>query len=341
MKHKLLKSALCLCLLLPACNNQQEKTSDKSTAEKTVPATIVAAPQKDPAPLPAEPLKTVPPVAVDTPTPAPVPTTPTTPAAHEAVTSPQEGVISGKVLETMNSGGYTYLQVETSKGQQWVAIPESKVTVGDKVACYEGMVMPNFTSKSLNKTFEAIIFSSGLVGGGEKAGATNPHGMGMGGMKSDMPNPHGAKPDTAGADSFASAVKAETPPATPQDKMESSGSLGAMAPFADVKVEKAVGENSYTVEEVFTNNTTLEGKTIRVQGKVVKFSPSIMGKNWIHLQDGSGDPLKSNHDLVITTNAQPPKEKEVITIEGIVRANKDFGAGYKYVVIVEEAQILP
>ena len=51
--------------------------------------------------------------------------------------------------------------------------------------------------------------------------------------------------------------------------------------------------------------------------------------------------LKSNHDLVITTNAQPPKDKEVMTIEGIVRANKDFGAGYKYVVIIEEAKILP
>ena len=46
MKQKLLKSLLCLCLLLPACNNQQEKTSDKSTAEKTVPAAIVAAPRR-------------------------------------------------------------------------------------------------------------------------------------------------------------------------------------------------------------------------------------------------------------------------------------------------------
>jgi hypothetical protein len=344
MKHKLLKSALCLCLLLPACNNQQEKTSDKSTAEKTVPAAIVAAPQKDPAPLPAEPFKTAAPAAVETPSPV-APATPAA-AAPEAVIKQQDSAISGKVVETMNSGGYTYLQLDTAKGQQWVAIPESKVVVGDEVSCYEGMVMPNFTSKSLNRTFEAIIFSPGLVGTEGQAGKTDPHGMGMGGaMKNDMPNPHGAKPDTAGtpvSDSFASAVKAETPP-TPaiQDKMESSGSLGAMAPFADVKIEKAAGENSYTVEEIFTNNTQLEGKTVRVQGKVVKFSPSIMGKNWIHLQDGSGDPLKSSHDLVITTNAQPPKDKEVITIEGIVRANKDFGAGYKYVVIVEEAQILP
>ena len=119
----------------------------------------------------------------------------------------------------MNSGGYTYVQLNTTKGQQWVAIPESKVAVGVEVACYEGMVMPNFTSKSLNRTFEAIIFSSGLVGAKGQAGKTT--------------NPHGAKPAAAGTsanDSFASAVKAETPltPAV-QDKMESSGSLGAMA----------------------------------------------------------------------------------------------------------------
>jgi hypothetical protein len=66
----------------------------------------------------------------------------------------------------------------------------------------------------------------------------------------------------------------------------------------------------------------------------------IMGKNWIHLQDGTGDPLTNTHDLVITTSAELPKGKEIITIEGIVRANKDFGSGYSYVVLVEEATIV-
>jgi hypothetical protein len=340
MKHKLLKSALCLCLLLPACNSQQEKTSDKSPADKTPPAATVAEPQKAATQIVAEPAKTATPAAIETPE----------PVAPAAITKQQEGTISGKVLETMNSGGYTYLQLDTGKGQQWVAIPESKIAVGDEVACYEGMVMPNFTSKSLNRTFEAIVFSSGLVGAEGQAGQTASEGdkaapQGTEGTsKGDMPNPHGAKPDStgnAGADSFSSAVKAEAPPAAMQEKMDASGgSLGAIAPFTDIKIEKAAGENGYTVAEIFTGSTQLDGKTVRVQGKMVKFSPSIMGKNWIHLQDGSGDPLKNTHDLVITTSAQPPKDKEVITIEGVVRANKDFGAGYKYVVIVEEAQIL-
>jgi starvation-inducible outer membrane lipoprotein len=327
MKQTLLKSALCLCLLLTACNNQPEEAKKEgptisATPEKSAPATAVE-PQKSPAPA-AEPQ--------------------TAPAPEAA--AKQDNVITGKVMETMDSAGYTYLLVDTGKAQQWVAIPETKVKSGDEVSYHDGMVMPNFTSKSLNRTFESVIFSPGLVGQGpppatEKS-PVNPHGNG-GPMSNSMPAPHGQIPaaDKAatGAASFADAVNAETPAAM-QAKPESGGSMGAMAPFTEVKVEKAAGENGYTVAEIFADNTKLEGKTVRIQGKVVKFSSNIMGRNWIHLQDGSGDPLTNTHDLVITTNAQPPKDKDVITIEGIVRANKDFGAGYSYTALVEEAKII-
>lgn len=348
MKHKLLKSALCLCLLLPACDNQQKSTTGGKIAEKTTPVAVTKA-EKAPAATVGTPEKPAAPAvaeqqgntgsdkealkasdAAKDATPAATVDTQKTPAP--AAAEQQGNAISGKVLETMDSGGYTYLQVDTGKAQQWVAIPQTKVKVGDDVSYHDGMAMPNFTSKSLNRTFDSIVFSAGLVG--QAADQAPPH----------QADPHAAKPDaanTAGADSFASAVKAEAPPAAMQGKKaESGGSAGAIAPFTEIKVEKAAGENGHTVGELFTDNTKLDGKTVRVQGKVVKFSPQIMGKNWIHLQDGSGDPLKNTHDLVVTTSAQPPKDKEVITIEGIVRANKDFGAGYSYVVIVEEAKII-
>ncbi|MCX5869840.1 MAG: DNA-binding protein [Deltaproteobacteria bacterium] len=341
MKHKLLKSALCLCLLLPACDSQQKSTTDTKTPEKTTPAATVDTQKTPVAPAITEKpgnkvLKTM--AAGGDTTPAAM-TTDTQKTPAPAVTEQQDNIISGKVLETMDAGGYTYLQVDTGKAQQWVAIPQAKVKVGDDVSYHNGAVMPNFTSKSLNRTFDSIVFSPGLAGQADK---TPPQTVPQG-MNSATPNPHATKPDTgntAGADSFASAVKAEAPPAAMQAKTESGGSLGAMAPYTEIKVEKAAGENGYTVAEVFAGNTKLDGKTIRVQGKVVKFSPNIMGKNWIHLQDGSGDPLNNTHDLVITTSAQPPKDKDVITIEGIVRANKDFGAGYSYAVIVEEAKII-
>ena len=299
MKNKLLKSVLCLCLLLPACDNQKENTTTGATAEKTIPATSTDTRKT------AEQAAETPQPAVTTPVPAD--------------TEPQANVISGKVLETMNSGGYTYMKVDTGKAQQWVAVPESEVKTGDEISYHDGMVMSNFTSKSLNKTFDAVVFSSGLAG-------------------QEPPNPDTGM--SAGTDSFASAVQGEAPPAAMETLTESGGSIGAMAPFNEIKVEKAAGENGYTVEEVFTDSTKLDGKTIRVQGKVIKFSSNIMGRNWIHLQDGSGDPLKNTHDLVITTNAESPNDQEVITIEGTVRANKDFGSGYSYVVMVEEAKII-
>ncbi len=63
-----------------------------------------------------------------------------------------------------------------------------------------------------------------------------------------------------------------------------------------------------------------------------------MGKNWLHIQDGTGDPGSNTHDLVVTTDGEAEKGA-VVTVEGIIAANKDFGSGYKYDVIIEEAVI--
>jgi hypothetical protein len=71
--------------------------------------------------------------------------------------------LSGKVVETMNSGGYTYVSIENSGNKTWVAIPQTAVKVGQNVTCQPGMVMQNFTSKTLNRTFASIIFSAGIM----------------------------------------------------------------------------------------------------------------------------------------------------------------------------------
>ena len=75
----------------------------------------------------------------------------------------QAGAITGKVVETMNSGGYTYVCLENNGVKTWVALPETKVSVGQQLACQPGGAMPNFKSKTLNRTFESIIFSPGIV----------------------------------------------------------------------------------------------------------------------------------------------------------------------------------
>jgi len=70
--------------------------------------------------------------------------------------------LSGKVVETMNSGGYTYVSLENNGKMTWVAVPQTTVKVGQNVTCEPGMAMPNFTSKTLNRTFASIIFSGGI-----------------------------------------------------------------------------------------------------------------------------------------------------------------------------------
>ena len=83
--------------------------------------------------------------------------------AQPAANMEQAGIsLSGKVVETMNSGGYTYVSLENSGKKTWVAIPATAVKVGQDVTCQPGMEMKNFTSKTLNRTFESIIFSAGV-----------------------------------------------------------------------------------------------------------------------------------------------------------------------------------
>ena len=118
-----------------------------------------------------------------------------------------------------------------------------------------------------------------------------------------------------------------------------TGSQKAVVPSADVKVEKAAGENSYSVGEIFSKGADLNGQTVVVRGKVMKVSPRIMGRNWIHLQDGTGNPADNTHDLVVTTELEPDPDWDIITMEGVLAANKDFGSGYTYAVIIEDANL--
>ena len=122
----------------------------------------------------------------------------------------------------------------------------------------------------------------------------------------------------------------------------SGGSEGAKAPATSepIKVEKAKGADAYTVSEAYEKAGKLDKKAVVVRGKVVKVSKGIMGKNWVHLRDGSGDPGKGTNNLVVTTQ-DDPNIGDVVTAKGTLYKDKDFGSGYKYQVIVEEATVKP
>jgi hypothetical protein len=227
----------------------------------------------------------------------------------EAAANLEGKALKGKVLETKSAGGYTYLLIEGDQGKNWAAIPESKVEVGQEVVVSPGMLMKSFESKALGKTFDVIIFSAGLEGSGNAAAGAHGHGQ------------------------------AEAPANDADLEKLSGGSERAVVPADKIKVDKADGDNAQTVEDCFVNAEKLNEKTVRVRGKVMKFSSGIMGKNWIHLQDGTGNPEKKTHDLVVTTSGEA-KKGSVIIIEGSLHKDKDFGAGYKYEAIVEDAKIV-
>jgi hypothetical protein len=93
-----------------------------------------------------------------------------------------------------------------------------------------------------------------------------------------------------------------------------------------------------TVADVWANRKALAGKPVTVRGKVVKYNGGILDKNWIHIQDGTGDAAAKNNDLTVTSTATASLG-DVVTVTGVVAVDKDFGAGYAYPVIIEDAKL--
>ena len=209
----------------------------------------------------------------------------------------------GKVAETMNSGGYTYILLQTKTKMSWVAIAETKVELGQEVVLAPGMEMVDFHSKSLDRTFDSIIFSEGLIT--------------QGGAASGQGSAHGSE--------------------SAQEK--TLGSKGAKpAAKENIKSEKATGENSYTVAELFEKRKELDNQDIVLKGEVVKVTAQIMNKNWLHIQDGTGSAQDGTNDMVVTT-MDLPSVGDTVTIKGVLFSDKDFGSGYRYDAIVEFGQV--
>jgi hypothetical protein len=220
--------------------------------------------------------------------------TPATPASDNL-----QEALSGKVLQTMNSGGYSYIYLQKkSGGEIWIAVPEVMVKVDDQLTFKGGTEMPGFESKSLKRKFDTIIFSAGILNAPRASAKTTD-------TKTDM----GVSPGSNGA---------------------------VAAKEAKISVAKATGPNATTIEDAFGNSTKLDKEKVVIRGKVVKVSTGIMGKNWIHIQDGSGSQAKSNHNLVCTSDSIVDVG-DVVTVSGILAKDRDFGAGYSYAVIIEQA----
>ncbi len=227
------------------------------------------------------------------------------PAAPTGMPAPSDGRISGEVLEFQNVASYTYLKLKTDSGEEWAAVSKTPVQKGAKVSVVAPVLMRNFKSETLNKTFDRIYFGTLMPPGGESTAAGSPPAGVPGPGTAVAPHP------------------------------------GGMTPAADVgeiKVARAEGDSGRTVAEVYAQAAELAGKDVAVRGKVVKFNANIMGTNWVHIRDGSGTTDGKNVDLTVTT-AETVAVGDEVLVRGKVAQNKNLGAGYTYAVIVEQATV--
>jgi hypothetical protein len=204
------------------------------------------------------------------------------------------------VKEAIQAGEYTYLKVTEDDAEKWLAAPACVPIVGATYYYKGGTEMKNFQSKQLNKTFESVYFIDNL--------SSVPI--------TDETTTTTAVTDTTGANAMSQHIAKTT-----TEKI-------------DVKIAPVSG--GITIAELYKNKASYAGKTVKVKGKVTKFSSAIMDKNWIHLQDGTE--FDKNFDLAITTLGEVAAGDTIIAT-GKIALDKDFGYNYTYKVIMEDATV--
>jgi hypothetical protein len=192
----------------------------------------------------------------------------------------------------MNAAGYTYLLIESEGTRVWAAAPETAVAVGDVVQTEMGMAMYEFTSKTLNRSFDVVYFVGSVENLSEPASPVRP---------------------------------ADTQSSAAEDRVDNA--------VAQLKTERDIAY-------VHANKDALAGQQVSLRGKVVKYNANILGTNFIHIQDGSGSAADGNNDLTVTSKTASAVNEQVV-LTGTIILDKDFGHGYQFPVLMENASISP
>jgi hypothetical protein len=144
------------------------------------------------------------------------------------------------------------------------------------------------------------------------------------------------KPQEAAKPVAAAQNPAETADRTMPPGMQHPAAAQPSAEITLTGIAKA--EGGKTVAEVYAGKDGLANTKVTLRGKVVKANAGIMGKDWLHVRDGSG--ADGTNDLTVTTNSSPlPKVGDTVLVTGTVVLNKDFGMGYQYPVMLEGAEV--
>ena len=203
---------------------------------------------------------------------------------------------TGPVLETMNAAGYTYVRVDCGEARIWAAGPQAAVSVADEVVIPLDMPMKDFHSDALRRDFDWVFFVTHIQ------------------RVEDIRDDETTRATIARAH---------------------GGDAGDEKPAVDFsRLERPDGGK--TISEIFTDKQELTGKRVLVRAKVIRFTEGVLGKNWIHIQDGSGRP--GSNDLTVTTE-QRVRVGDAVLVRGTVALDRDFGLGYRYDVLLEDAAV--
>ncbi len=210
-----------------------------------------------------------------------------------------KNVITHKVIitEVLQTSIYTYLHAKEYDSLIWLVVPTIVANVGETYYYVDGLIIQPFEATKLHKLFDAVVF-----------------------IETVSKNPPSIKNPQAGSTSSNQANDQPYVRKSPQPEK------------IDINVEKA--RDGISIAELFANKSTYADKIVKIKGKVTKYTSAVMGRNWIHIQDGSA--LNDKYDLTVTLQAEI-KVGDVVTLEGKIDLNKDFGYGYFFDIIMQDA----
>jgi hypothetical protein len=203
---------------------------------------------------------------------------------------------TGRAVEAIKASRYTYVQVDTGKEKIWVATPQFEGKVGDIVIVPPQGLPMKNFHSNTLNRDFELVYFVGTI-------SATGHGAGS-----------------------SEQVQIPGHPPVAEKRSVSPGEISGVKRAKDGK----------TVAEVYAARKDLAGKPVLVRGRVVKFIPKIMGKNWLHLQDGSGS--EGTNDLTVTTDVTV-NVGDLVLVSGVVSVDRDFGYGYSYEVILEDAEV--
>ncbi|MCF8378928.1 MAG: hypothetical protein K9H49_05075 [Bacteroidales bacterium] len=208
------------------------------------------------------------------------------------INSETDGVYKIVVEEVLQTSQYTYIRTTLDKKEQWLATSSRVIETGSTYYYKDGLLMTNFKSQELDRTFDEILFLNDIF---------------------------------------------TTPPVAKEEP--TMGQIGHAGTVSTEKHEVSVpvAEGGISIAELYENKDSYTGKKVKVSGEVVKFNPEIMGVNWIHLQDGTD--FQGQFDLTVTSD-QVVAIGDIVTFEGVIAVDKDFGYGYFYNLLMEEGAIV-